>query len=216
MEATETPKPGGMKRLITFAAVAVTAVAATYLTPLGKYFSRDATSALAAELGWGGPLILLGAGLFSPLLFLPRWPVALVSGLLYGVFWGSLLANFASTLGAWLNFVLAKTLLAPTADRLRARYRIAGMRIPRDKAFAVLFLLRAFPLSNFVATNLLAGALKIFLRVVGIFVNRKGDAVEAVGEKIFRLRLPFFSVEIQKILQPFGVFHERDVMSVKQ
>ncbi|HAK93498.1 MAG TPA: hypothetical protein DCM87_00415, partial [Planctomycetes bacterium] len=64
---------------------------------------------------------------------------------------------------AWLNFWLAKTLLAPAADRLRRRSRLARLNIPADKQFVVIFLLRAFPFSNFVITNLLAGALKMRL-----------------------------------------------------
>jgi len=153
--------PKALKRFIIFVVVALAGVTASFFTPLGEYFSRDAISRLAKDLGWGGPAVILGAGLLSPLLFLPRWPIALVSGLLYGVLWGTLLSNVASTLGAWLHFVLAQSLLSPTADRLREKYNLTRLRVPREKAFTVLFILRAFPLSNFVATNLLAGALKI-------------------------------------------------------
>jgi uncharacterized membrane protein YdjX (TVP38/TMEM64 family) len=152
-----------MKRLVVFVVVALAAVVLGTCTEVGAYFNQDAIRRLADALGWGGPAVIILAGLVTPILFLPRWPIALVSGALYGIVLGSLVANVASTLGALLNFVLAKSLLAPSADRLRERYRLTRLKVPRERAFAVLFLLRAFPLSNFVATNLVAGALKIHL-----------------------------------------------------
>jgi len=100
-------------------------------------------------------------GIVSPLLFVPRWPIAFVSGMLYGVIWGSVLANVASTLGAILHFWLAKTLLSPMSARLCNKYNIHPGKIPQEKQFATMFFLRAFPLSSFVLTNLFAGALNM-------------------------------------------------------
>jgi uncharacterized membrane protein YdjX (TVP38/TMEM64 family) len=163
-ETLETPqKPRGAARLILFVAIALAAIVACAFTPIGDYLSKESISRLAESLGWGGPVVVILAGIVTPMLFLPRWPIAFISGLLYGIVWGTLLSNVASTLGAYVNFVLAKTLLGPATDRLRDKYDIARLEIPRDKAFVVLFLIRAFPLSNFVATNLLAGALRIHL-----------------------------------------------------
>ncbi len=156
-------KGRGLGRVIVFAVIAAAALAATFLTPAGEYCSKEKVGALAERLGAWGPVLILAVGACTPLLFLPRWPVAFVSGLLYGVAAGTFLSTVASTLGAWLNFWLAKTLLAPAADRLRRRSRLARLNVPDDKQFVVIFLLRAFPFSNFVITNLLAGALKMRL-----------------------------------------------------
>jgi uncharacterized membrane protein YdjX (TVP38/TMEM64 family) len=154
-------RPKGLKRLIAFILFAAVAVCITVLTPVGDYLNVESITEIAGRLGYWGPVIILVIGTFSPLLFFPRWPVAVVSGLLYGILWGALLANVASTLGALLHFYLAKNLLAPMADRIRAKFPFAANSISRNKAFAALFFFRAFPLSNFVATNLVAGALKI-------------------------------------------------------
>lgn len=151
----------GIKRLSTFVIISVLGILATCFTPIGRFFTVDNISRVADHLGLWGPIILAVAGIVTPLLFLPRWPIAFVAGLLYGVGWGSLLANVASTLGAWLHFTLARTLLAPLSARLLRKYNMDPASVPREKVFAVLFFLRAFPLSNFVATNLFAGALKI-------------------------------------------------------
>jgi len=161
---TEAAAPTVRKALVRLAAFVVLVAAAltvAYFTPLGTYLSRDSIARTAERLGWAGPLAIIAIGTITPFFFLPRWPIALVSGLLYGVLWGTLLANVASTIGAYLNFATAHLLLAPGADRLKKRFRFQQIRIPKDRAFVVLFLLRAFPLSNFVATNLVAGALRI-------------------------------------------------------
>lgn len=152
---------GGLKRLLGFAIVAVACLAIGYFTPARDFFSVETIRNYAGKLGAWGPAVLIAAGIFTPLLFIPRWPVAFVGGLLYGVVLGSVIANIASTIGAWLHFLLARTMLRPMAEKLRRRYGIHAASASREKVFAALFLLRAFPLSNFVATNLLAGALQI-------------------------------------------------------
>ncbi len=126
------------------------------------WFSVERIEALSQQLGAWGPALILALGAFTPLIFLPRWPLAVVSGMLYGVWIGTLLANVASLLGAALHYALARSLLGPLGARLLRRRRTAEpVVIPRDHAFLALFFLRAFPLSNFVATNLLAGSLRI-------------------------------------------------------
>jgi len=154
-------KGRGLGPVILFAVIAAALLAAAFLTHLGEYCSKERVQALAEELGVWGPVVILAAGLFTPLIFLPRWPIAFVAGLLYGILAGTALSTVASTLGAWLNFWLARTLLAPAAARLRRRPRFARLNVPPDKEFIVIFLLRAFPFSNFAITNLLAGALNL-------------------------------------------------------
>lgn len=126
-------------------------------TPLGEYLSDENLGKTAEALGYWGPVVILLAGILTPLLFLPRWPVAVAAGLLYGLIPGTLLANTASALGAWLQFSLANNLLSSTAERLRARYHWLQSTILQDQTFMIVFLLRLFPFSSYVATNLLSG-----------------------------------------------------------
>ena len=65
------------------------------------------------------------------------------------------------SLGAWLNYALSRTLLAPVTERLKKKYRLERLHVPHEREFLFIFLMRAFPLSNFVMTNLIAGALKM-------------------------------------------------------
>lgn len=152
---------GALRRLALFLLIAVAGVALSHFTKIGDYFETGSISGLADRLGPHGVLVIFVAGAVTPLMFLPRWPIAFLAGLLYGVGWGTLLATAASTVGAWLHFVLSRTLLAPASEKIKQRFGWQHLDIPREKQFMVLFLLRAFPLSNFVATNILAGALKM-------------------------------------------------------
>ncbi len=161
----EAPAKGGawdaVKRLSLFLLVAVAGVALSHYAKLGDYLSTNSILELAGKMGPHGVAIIFLAGAITPLLFLPRWPIAFLAGLLYGVLWGTLLASVASTLGAWLHFVLSRSLLAPASERIKRRFGWNRLNVPREKQFIMVFLLRAFPLSSFVATNILAGALKL-------------------------------------------------------
>jgi uncharacterized membrane protein YdjX (TVP38/TMEM64 family) len=129
--------------------------------PYRRIFSVEGIERIAGDLGVMGPAVIIAAGVISPVLFLPRWPICFAAGLLYGATWGTVLGTFASLLGATLQFFLARSFLAGFARRILSRSRLAGFTIRPEKAFTALFLLRAFPLSNFVVTNLMAGALHL-------------------------------------------------------
>jgi uncharacterized membrane protein YdjX (TVP38/TMEM64 family) len=151
----------GLKGLYIFLAIALVGLGIGFFTPLRDTLQYDRVRQFAAELGYWGPVLILGTGLFMPLIFLPRWPVCFVAGLLYGIVWGSLVANLACTLGAWLHYVMSKRLVSESSGRLLKKCRLDPDRIPDDRALMFLFVLRAFPLSNSAATNVLAGALRI-------------------------------------------------------
>ena len=153
----------GRKGLFVFLLFAVVAVLLSRYTPLGTWLTMEQVQHTAERLGVWGPLVIAAVGVFSPLLFLPRWPVAFVSGLLYGIFWGTALATTASTLGAWLHFLQARTLLSGYSAMLLRRSGFSGRELSPGRVFSIIFFLRAFPLSNFIATNLLAGALRMRL-----------------------------------------------------
>lgn len=154
---------GVLLKLSAFLAVAAAGLVVSHYTHLGQYFEKDKLTEVAAHLGAWGYLVIVALGIVTPLAFLPRWPLAFLGGMLYGIMIGTLLATFASTLGAWLNFVLSRGLLAPMTERVKAKYKLERLHVPHEKEFIFIFLLRAFPLSNFVLTNLIAGALRMRL-----------------------------------------------------
>lgn len=150
-----------IKRMGVFLAIAVAGLLISHFTLHGAGINVERIEQMAQRVGMWGPVVILAAGLLTPLLFIPRWPIAFLAGLLYGMVGGALLATFASTLGAALHFSLSRTLLAPMSDRIRRKFNIERFVVPPHKEFSAIFILRAFPLSNFVATNLIAGALRM-------------------------------------------------------
>jgi uncharacterized membrane protein YdjX (TVP38/TMEM64 family) len=151
----------GLLKLLLFLSFACAALIITILTPVGDYFSVGRISRLAGSLGYMGPMVILLAAVVSPVFFLPRWPVAWAAGLLYGICWGTALATVASAIGALFHYVLARGLLAPYARKVMLRFGLNGESMTDGRMFYLFFFLRAFPLSNSVATNLLGGAMKV-------------------------------------------------------
>jgi uncharacterized membrane protein YdjX (TVP38/TMEM64 family) len=152
------------KRLLIFALLMVVAVIVSMTTPLRDILSVDDLRARALALGPWAPLAIIVVGAIGPSMLLPRWPIAFASGFLYGIGTGTILGNFAGALGALIHFFVALHLLAPSARAMCRKRNIDIDRIPQDKAFLVVFLLRAFPFSSTVVTNLVAGALKMNVR----------------------------------------------------
>jgi uncharacterized membrane protein YdjX (TVP38/TMEM64 family) len=153
------------RRLVPFVAISLGMLAMGLIPAVRDHLQPQALARWARELGGWAMLAIALVAILSPLACLPRAPIALVCGLLYGVALGSLLANTASLIGAWLQFRFARHALGRLGRRhpVAARWRQA-LANPRT-AFLALFLLRAFPLSNFTATNILAGALRMRGRI---------------------------------------------------
>lgn len=151
--------------MVPFVAVSLLLVAIGLLPGVREQLRPGAIRDFALRLGPWAPLAITLFAIASPLAFIPRAPIAILCGLMYGVALGGLLANVVSTLGAWVHFRFARHAFGRAAARypLAARWQQA-LENPRT-AFLALFLLRAFPLSNFTATNILAGALGMRGRV---------------------------------------------------
>jgi len=160
-EPTGESRPRVWKKLVTFVLLSVVFVAVGAYPPIRAQLRPETLDHTIEGLGWYGPLLLVTLGVVSPLFMLPRWPIAVVSGMVYGVCWGAVLANTASLLGAWLQYLMAHSLLAHLAAKWLAKNRWRHLLESRRHVFVFLLLVRAFPLSNFVATNLLCGTLRL-------------------------------------------------------
>jgi uncharacterized membrane protein YdjX (TVP38/TMEM64 family) len=115
----------------------------------------------ASLTGWKGILILLLVGSITPLAFVPRWPLAVICGIAYGMVYGSLVASLAGLLGAAFHYKLAAWIIT---DRDRTLFEnMAWFRKLEHTQYPFQFILalRLFPLSNFSATNLVCGLLRI-------------------------------------------------------
>ena len=144
-----------------FAALAIIGICIGFFTPLKQYLTIDSIRDFAETLGVWGPVALLIIGTIAPLIFLPRWPVCFIGGMLYGIFWGTVIGSFASLSGAWLHYITAKSLVSDSSEKLLKKFNLDINKLRDMNSFWVIFIARAVPISNSAVTNVLAGALKI-------------------------------------------------------
>ena len=87
--------------------------------------------------------------------------LTLVGGAVYGVFWGTLVASFASSIGATLAFFASRILLRDwVLGRFGKFFEAISKGIEREGVF-YLFALRMVPLFPFFVVNLLMGLTNI-------------------------------------------------------
>ena len=151
----------GLYKLFIFCGLVVAGILVSTLTPLRQILTVENIQQFSQTVGWWGPAVLFLYGLLGPLLFLPRWPVCFLGGLLYGILTGSVLANFATAAGAFLHYLTSHYLVSPSSSRLLQRLKINPDKLTPERLFWLIFMLRVFPLSNSAATNVLAGALRM-------------------------------------------------------
>jgi pyruvate/2-oxoglutarate dehydrogenase complex dihydrolipoamide dehydrogenase (E3) component/uncharacterized membrane protein YdjX (TVP38/TMEM64 family) len=156
------------KKLLLLAAL-LALVVSFFALDLGQFFSLGFVKARQAELATlhaQRPLLVLAAyALLYVIVFALALPVGavmtLVGGALFGLWIGTLVVSFASTLGAMLAFLASRYALA---DGVRARF---GQRLAEvDKGIAkegalYLFTLRLIPAIPPAAINLLFGLTKM-------------------------------------------------------
>ena len=83
--------------------------------------------------------------------------ITLLGGAIFGVFWGTLLVSFASSIGATLAFLVSRVLLRDWVQRKFGDYLVPlNKGIEKDGSF-YLFSIRMVPLFPFFVVNLLMG-----------------------------------------------------------
>lgn len=149
-------------------AAAVATAVLIWLWPLVRPAFSGGVAAAAALLDrtgpWGPPLVVLLQMLQAVISPLPSWPVTVAAGALYGALPGTLLSLAGGTLGAALNFLLARRLGIPLVRRtLGPRWIGAAARL-RPIHFLVLSLMgRLIPVASFDVVAYVAGISRISL-----------------------------------------------------
>ena len=143
----------------------VLAVAAFFVFDLGRFFSLSYVQGVQSELAAlfaSSPLVVVGAffAIYVAVaaLSLPGAAIlTLLGGAIFGLWWGTLIVSFASSIGATLAFLVSRYLLR---DMVKSRFgtKLAEIDkgIERDGAF-YLFTLRLVPAFPFFVINLLMG-----------------------------------------------------------
>ncbi|MDJ0652823.1 MAG: FAD-dependent oxidoreductase [Xanthomonadales bacterium] len=151
------------------AAVVLAGIAAFVTLDLGQYFSLEAMQARLDDwrsyrddhpwLTGGGFFLVYVAvtGLSLPGAAL----MTLLAGALFGLWTGTLLVSFASTLGATLAFLAARFVLADSVrSRFQKQFETIDRGMDREGSF-YLFSLRLIPLFPFFVINLAMGLTRI-------------------------------------------------------
>jgi len=152
------------KKILLLAVIAL-AVIAYFQLGLGQYLSLDALKAQQQALAGrlvSDPWPLVGLYFFGYVavtaLSLPgALLMTLAGGAIFGLFWGSVIVSFASSIGATLAFLVSRFLLRDwVARRFGARLQAIDQGVLREGAF-YLFTLRLVPVFPFFLINLLLG-----------------------------------------------------------
>ncbi|GAB4368336.1 MAG: VTT domain-containing protein [Acidobacteriota bacterium] len=151
-------------RLVALAALVAIAAAALRITGHGEAFHREWIERHVVGHGLAGRLVFAGLTAVLTAAGFPRHLPAFAAGFAFGVVEGSLLVTLGTGLGAALATLYARLLgRSVLPRRLRDRLRWIERRLAADP-FGVALMLRIFPVGSNLATNLLAGVLRVPLR----------------------------------------------------
>lgn len=105
--------------------------------------------------------MVLFAGVYIPatVLFVPGALLTLGAGFAIGLWRGIIAISVGSTIGAFLAFILGRTLLRSWVERLATKYRKFGVldEMVGEQGFKIVLLIRLVPLIPFNALNYILG-----------------------------------------------------------
>lgn len=160
-----------MKKWLAYSLVAV-AIASVllWLYAFGgaQYFTLDGMVALIKQIeGYGilVPIVYVFMYWISCIFFLPGLPITLIGGLIFGPVKGTLLISFASTTGATLSFLVARTIGRGYIEKKfsnSATFKKIDQGV-KDNGWRMLMITRLIPLFPFNVQNYIYGLTDIKL-----------------------------------------------------
>ncbi|HEY3364122.1 MAG TPA: TVP38/TMEM64 family protein [Symbiobacteriaceae bacterium] len=141
---------------------AIAAVALLLVWPrVAPAFSGSVKAAadVLGRTGRWGPFVVVGLQLLQAVISpLPAWPVTVAAGALYGPWWGTLYSLIGGSIGAAVNFLLARRLGVPLVRRTLGETWVQRAGRLGALHFLVLSLLgRLIPVVSFDAVAYIAG-----------------------------------------------------------
>jgi len=119
-------------------------------------------------------VLILVTSIAAPLGF-PGTPLTLLTGSIFGVWFGTLVALIGNTIGAVLAFLLARYIFKEYAQSLIERYPRIKKYVAQlqERGLSTILFLRLVPLFPFNATNFLLGVTPVPLRtyLLGSFIG---------------------------------------------
>ena len=128
---------------------------------LSGWSGPERLQALVESAGWAGAVVFVVGYAVLVLVPAPASLLTILGGVLFGLWWGTLLAWAGALIGAAGGFMLGRRLGRPAVDRmLRGRLQEADLVLARHGLVAVLAV-RLLPLFPFTPTNYAAGLLGV-------------------------------------------------------
>lgn len=201
-----------LKTVLKVLAVTVGLAVFVRLPGVRDYLHPDTIRQAAVASGWWGVLIVLAVGACLPLACLPRWPVAVMCGLVYGAEFGIFLATVTGVLGAALHYGLAAVLLSRRErDELATVHWFKALQ-STPCPFVAVVAVRLFPLSNFSLTNLACGLLRmpfgsyLAASFVGMLPSTAVFVLAGQGAFNANAWLVFWALTLAALLVPLSVW----------
>ena len=158
----KTDRRGAGRKMLVRVLLAACLLAVACAVPAARtWLTAEHITVLIERMGVMGPIGLVLVGLVGPIFFVPRMPVCIVAGLLYGLTVGSIVGIMAGTAGSIVHYYLSMGLLSRSAARLTPQRWLRPLSAIRTHPFRALLLLRLFPLSNASVVNMVAGLLRV-------------------------------------------------------
>ena len=145
----------------------VTALVIVRFSPLGAYLKISNIEMLQMKLReFSGlaPVVFLVGGAFLITIGAPRSVVSILGGLVFGLFWGIILALTAALLGSTVVFLLTKFLGRPLFKQKVGKYLKAIENHSKTDGFLLVFILRQLPLTSLLI-NVLIGLTSISMSI---------------------------------------------------
>lgn len=186
--------PRGIVRLALCLVLLIAIVGLWAFTPLDQF--ADLATALDAArdwaITWWAPLALLFAYLVAGLVVFPFTIMIAVTGLLYGLFWGFLLAIAGGVFAASVMFFLGRFLGQSALRRYGgSTVNRLSMHLGRH-GITTIAILRLTPVASFGAINLVAGASHI--RFVDYLIGT------LVGMVPYAFAITLFGDQVEEVL----------------
>lgn len=156
-------------KAVSLVALLVATLAIVRFSPLGAYLKISNIGMLQAKLhefSRLAPAVFLVGGAFLITIGAPRSVISILGGLVFGLFWGVLLALLAALLGSTVIFLLTKWLGRPLFKQKVGGYLEAIENHTKADGFLLVVIMRQLPLTSLLI-NVLIGLTSISM---GIFL----------------------------------------------
>lgn len=146
------------------------------------------------------PIIYVGLLSTLPLLLFPDSVLVIAGGMVFGLYWGTLLTSIGSLIGAGIAFFIARRLGQQVVQRLIKRDLVIFQNRDKGSGFFLILILRLIPLFPFKIVSYSAGLSDIkfkdfaFATVLGslpgiIVYTNLGDKTTVIGSREFYLSI---------------------------